>query len=148
MTLTEKSAYIKGLMDGLDLDADKKEVKVIKALVDLVEDLTLTVTDLDEDVDQVYDELDAIDEDITDLEDVVYGDEDDECCDCHDEDEMYEITCPACGETVCVDEDLLLSEDLACPACGEKFEVDFDDVDDTVHFNGKPVEDGDDTDEE
>ena len=53
---------------------------------------------------------------------------------------MYEITCPACGETVCVDEDLLLSEDLACPACGEKFEVDFDDVDDTVHFNGKPVD--------
>lgn len=151
MTLTEKSAYIKGLMDGLDLDADKKEVKVIKALVDLVEDLTLTVTDLDEDVDQVYDELDAIDEDITDLEDVVYGDEDDDgCdCDCHDgEDEMYEITCPACGETVCVDEDLLLSEDLACPACGEKFEVDFDDVDDVVHFNGKPVDDGDDTDEE
>ena len=56
--------------------------------------------------------------------------------------------CPACGETVCVDEDLLLSEDLACPACGEKFEVDFDDVDDVVHFNGKPVDDGDDSDEE
>ena len=151
MTLTEKSAYIKGLMDGLDLDADKKEVKVIKALVDLVEDLALTVTDLDEDVDQVYDELDAIDEDITELEDFVYDDEEDEdgCCDCHDgEDEMYEITCPACGETVCVDEDLLLSEDLACPACGEKFEVDFDDVDDAAHFNGKPVDGGDDTDEE
>ena len=55
MNLTEKSAYIKGLMEGLDLDSDKKEVKVIKALVDLVEDLALTVTDLDEDVDQVYD---------------------------------------------------------------------------------------------
>ena len=65
MKLTEKAAYIKGLMEGLDLDADKKEVKLIKALVDLVDDLALTVTDLDEDLDQVYDELDAIDEDLT-----------------------------------------------------------------------------------
>ena len=128
MNLTEKSAYIKGLMEGLDLDSDKKEVKVIKALVDLVDDLALTVTDLDEDLDQVYDELDAIDEDLTDVEDVVFEDEeDDEDEDGFDEDaDMYEITCPSCGETVCVDEDTLLSDDLACPSCGEKFEIDFD----------------------
>ena len=133
MNLTEKSAYIKGLMEGLDLDPDKKEVKVIKALVDLVEDLALTVSDLDEDLDQVYDELDAIDEDMTDLEDVVFGGEEDD----EDEDEdgfnedadMYEITCPSCGETVCVDEYTLLSDDLACPSCGEKFEIDFDEDD-------------------
>ena len=125
MNLTEKSAYIKGLMEGLDLDSDKKEVKVIKALVDLVEDLALTVTDLDEDVDQVYDELDAIDEDLTEIEDAVFeDDEDDE--DLDDDEDMYEITCPSCGETVCVDEDTLLSDDLSCPACGEKFEIDFD----------------------
>ena len=30
MTVTEKVAYIKGLVDGLDLDAKKDEVKVIK----------------------------------------------------------------------------------------------------------------------
>ena len=126
MKLTEKSAYIKGLMDGLDLDSDKKEIKLIKALVDLVDDLALTVTDLDEDVDQVFDELDAIDEDLTDLEDVVYENDEDED-EAFDEDEdMYEITCPSCGETVCVDEDTLMSDNLSCPACGEKFEIDLD----------------------
>ena len=126
MKLTEKSAYIKGLMEGLDLDSDKKEIKLIKALVDLVDDLALTVTDLDEDVDQVFDELDAIDEDLTDLEDVVYENDEDED-EAFDEDEdMYEITCPSCGETVCVDEDTLMSDNLSCPACGEKFESDLD----------------------
>lgn len=90
-----------------------------------MEDLALTVTDLDEDVDQVYDELDAIDEDLTEIEDAVFeDDEDDE--DLDDDEDMYEITCPSCGETVCVDEDTLLSDDLSCPACGEKFEIDFD----------------------
>ena len=126
MKLTEKAAYIKGLMEGLDLDSDKKEIKLIKALVDLVDDLALTVTDLDEDVDQVFDELDAIDEDLTDLEDVVYENDEDED-EAFDEDEdMYEITCPSCGETVCVDEDTLMSDNLSCPACGEKFEIDLD----------------------
>ena len=126
MKLTEKSAYIKGLMEGLDLDSDKKEIKLIKALVDLVDDLALTVTDLDEDVDQVVDELDAIDEDLTDLEEVVYENDEDED-EAFDEDEdMYEITCPSCGETVCVDEDTLMSDNLSCPACGEKFEIDLD----------------------
>lgn len=126
MKLTEKSAYIKGLMEGLDLDSDKKEIKLIKALVDLVDDLALTMTDLDEDVDQVFDELDAIDEDLTDLEDVVYENDEDED-EAFDEDEdMYEITCPSCGETVCVDEDTLMSDNLSCPACGEKFEIDLD----------------------
>ena len=127
MKLTEKAAYIKGLMEGLELDGDKKEVKVIKALVDLVDDLALTVSDLDEDLDQVYDELDAIDEDLTDVEDAVFADVDDEEEEPIEEDgDMYEITCPACGETVCVDEDTLMSDNLSCPACGEKFEIDLD----------------------
>ena len=56
------------------------------------------------------------------------GDEDD-----YDEEYeagLYEITCPQCGEVVCVDEDMLANDDLACPNCGTKFEVDFSEDDD------------------
>lgn len=143
MNLTEKAAYLKGLMEGLELDASSKEVKVLNAMYDILNELTTTVADLDADIDQVYDELDAIDEDLSDIEELIY-DEDgydvDECdgdCDCCGDGEMYEITCPACGETVCVDEDVLLSEDLACPACGEKFEIDFDEDDEEVGIDGE-----------
>ena len=132
MTLTEKSAYIKGLMEGLDLDSSSKEVKVINALTDLVNDMAQKITELDEDMGQVYDELDAIDEDLTDVEDYLWEDDDDDCdCDCEDcdDDAVYEITCPNCGEVTCVTEDMLDSDDLACPACGTKFEIDFDAID-------------------
>ena len=41
----------------------------------------------------------------------------------------YEITCPKCGEIVCMDEEMLFSPDCGCPNCGTSFEIDFDGVD-------------------
>ena len=48
MTLTEKTAYIKGLVEGLELNADEKEVKVINAIIGLLDDMALTVSDLED----------------------------------------------------------------------------------------------------
>ncbi len=134
MTLIEKAAYLKGLAEGLSISDETKEGKIINGLLDLVGEMAQNLTDVNDDLDQVYDELDAIDEDITDIEDYLWEDEefeeDDDCdcgCDsCEEIDEIYEITCPNCGETTCVTEDMLASDDLACPACGTSFEVDFD----------------------
>ena len=63
-------------------------------------------------------------------------DDEDECDCCghdHDDDELfdggiYEITCPKCGEIVCMDEEMLFSPDCGCPNCGTSFEIDFDGV--------------------
>ena len=166
MSLTEKLAYIQGLCEGLALDDTTKEGKVLLAIVDLLDDLTDTVVQLDNDIDQIFDEIDAIDEDLTDVEDaLLYDDEDEEDDDCccgghghhhgdheckcghhhHDDEEddeweededlsdlydeenpLYEITCPKCGEIVCMDEDMLFSPDCACPNCGTSFEIEFD----------------------
>ncbi len=143
-SLTEKLAYIQGLCEGLELDGETKEGKVLLAMVDLLDDLTDTVSQLDSDIDEIYEEIDAIDEDLTDVEDALLGDdEEDEECGCcghhhHHEDEdedeiydeenpIYEITCPKCGEVVCMDEEMLFSPDCACPNCGTSFEIEFDD---------------------
>ena len=102
MTVTEKVAYIKGLVDGLDLDAKKDEVKVIKAIIDLLDDMAMSVSDLEEGLDVVCDQVDEIDEDLSDLETYVYECDDDDCfC---DDDDCYEIECPNCGETICDDD--------------------------------------------
>ena len=95
MTVTEKVAYIKGLVDGLDLDAKKDEVKVIKAIIELLDDMAMSVSDLEEGLDVVSDQVDEIDEDLSDLEGYVYEDDDDCCC---GDDDCYEIECPNCGE--------------------------------------------------
>ena len=143
MSLTEKLAYIQGLCEGMELDGTTKEGKVLLSIVDLLDDLTDTVYQLDNDVDQIFDELDAIDEDLTDVEDALLYDDEDEDWDDEEDDEeleddedltdlfdeenpLYEITCPKCGEVVCMDEDMLFSPDCACPNCGTSFEIEFD----------------------
>ena len=114
MELNERAAYLKGLMEGLEISEETKEGKVLKAMYDLLAELCDTVTDLDDDLDQVYDELDAMDEDMDELEEYVYGDEiedeDDEDDEDEDEGELeaeveYELTCPNCGAVTVVDED-------------------------------------------
>lgn len=138
LEMTEKVAYIKGLMEGMEYDATTKEGKIITAIVDVLGDIAGKVSTMDEEVGDLFDEVDAISEDLGDVEDYLWDDEDEEDDDEEElpyEDGMYEITCPACGETVCVDEDMLNDEDLCCPNCGTKFEVDFSD-DDTDSCEG------------
>lgn len=125
MTILEKVAYIKGLLEGLDLDENKPEVRVITAIVDLLDDMTLEVTDIEDGLDEFVEQLDEIDEDLGLLEDDFYGsEEDDEELD----DLFYEVTCPTCGETVCLSESVLLEGEMDCPNCKEKLEFDFDDL--------------------
>ena len=46
-----------------------------------------------------------------------------------DNDELYEVCCPNCGETVILDEYMLEEGSIDCPNCGLNLEFDyFDDV--------------------
>lgn len=133
MTVTEKVAYLKGLVEGLDLGKDDKEKKVISAVLDVLEDLALAVSDLDDEMELVTEQLDAVDEDLADLEEVFYEELDDCDCDCDDcdcgcdcDDEMYEVECPNCGEMIYFDEEIILDGEAECPACGEVLEFDCD----------------------
>ena len=96
MTVTEKVAYLKGLVEGLDFDKDDKETKVINAVLDVLEDLALAVSDLDDEMVVVTEQLDAVDEDLADLEEIFYEEYDDCDCDCDDCD---------CDDCDCEDEE-------------------------------------------
>ena len=127
MTLTERTAYLKGLAEGLALDETKPEGKVICEMVKLLDEMANSIADLEEDCDTLYDYIEEIDEDLGAVEEFVYDDDDCDCdcCDCDDEDfddeDFFEVTCPACGETVCFDETVDPTE-LICPSCGEEFD--------------------------
>ena len=126
MTLTEKVAYLKGLYEGLNLDKDAKETKLFEAMFDVLEDMALTVNDIDEDLAAVEEYVDCIDEDLDELEAFIYDEDDDFCC-CEDEgDELYEVECPSCGEAIYLDESMFDEEFIECPECGEKLELDID----------------------
>ena len=132
MNLTEKISYIRGLAEGLNLDESKPEVKVINAIVELLDDMAYSVSDMEDLYDDLSAQVDEIDQDLADVESDIYDDEEDDDCDCCDfEDEdnpFYEVTCGACGQKLNVSEDVLLEGEIECPNCGELLEFDFSDL--------------------
>ena len=133
MDICEKITYIKGLAEGLDLDTTTKEGKILNAIIDLLGDITEEICDIEEGCDELCEQIDAVDEDLANLEELIYGDDEDDCdcdCDCDDccdcDDEVYEIECPACNDVIYLDADMLEEEGMVCPNCGTDLEFDFD----------------------
>ena len=126
MTISEKVAYLKGLAEGLDLDTAKsKEGKLISVMIGILEEIGMSIEDLEENTVALGEELDAVSDDLADVEKVVF-DEDDECC-CDEDDDFFEVECPNCGETLVIDEDVLEEGSIQCPNCKEKFALDLSD---------------------
>ena len=78
MTSSEKSAYLKGLIDGLKLVTASDEGKMIAAIVDLLGDMTKKVSDIEETTIAISDELDEIEEDLDAIEDYILDEDEDE----------------------------------------------------------------------
>ena len=149
MTLSEKSAYLKGLMEGMKLSTETDEGKMIAAIVELLGDVTKTLGDVQETTIAISDELDEIEDDLDAIEDFImsmaedeYEDEDfeddDDDFDFEDLEEgfdfgdeettIYEVTC-ACGEVIAFDEETLEEGSIVCENCGETLEFSFEDED-------------------
>ncbi len=154
MNTSEKVAYVKGLAEGLGYDNTSKEGKILAAILDILEDVAHDIEDLEENAWDLGEAIDQVSDDLSDMEEFVYDlddeDEDDDecggCCGCCEDDEdldeyeeptFYEVTCPACDNTITIDEDVLDLGSIQCPNCGE-----------TLEFEGIEGEDEEDPDEE
>ena len=69
MTITEKVAYLKGLAEGMEICADSKESKLLLAIIDVLDDVSLAIDDLDNYTEEIAAQVDEIDEDLANLED-------------------------------------------------------------------------------
>ena len=122
MTISEKVAHLKGLIEGMELE-DSKNTKLIKAMADILEDLAYDLEDVQDSLSEVGEQVEMIDEDLESLENDYYDyddddDDDDDCC-CCDGDDCYEVECPACGETIHVPGSIVDECVMDCPSCGE-----------------------------
>jgi len=151
MSTKEKVAYLKGLAEGLSLDLESKEGKLITAIIDTLSVIAEDIEELNENALDIGDELDAISNDLADVEDFIFDDdfnaddyddfdvfdddEDDDldededecdCEDCHGESYFYEVACPSCGAEMELDESDLARGSAKCASCGEELEFDFD----------------------
>ncbi len=139
--LSQKVSYLQGLAEGMELESTSKEGKVITKMLDLLEDIADEFKAVHMYQEETEEYLEAMDEDLADLEVEFYDDEDDDDDEYDFDEELIEVQCPNCGETIYFDDEYLDEDDMdevPCPNCGETLYFDNDDLLEDY------VEDGDD----
>ena len=131
MEISEKVAYLKGLAEGLALDTETKEGKLIAAIIDVLDEMSIRFEDIDDNLVDLEDGLDAVSDDLSDVEEALYEMDDEDEEDYDDDESYFETTCPVCQEEIVFDEDTLDSGEIRCPNCGEKLEFDLSDLADS-----------------
>ena len=140
MEITEKVAYLKGLAEGMELNAEKKEGKLLLAIIDVLEDIALELSDIEDAQEELGEGLDAVSDDLEDVEDLLYGEDDepeDELDDLGEDEDCYATTCPTCEESIYFDESVLEDGEVICPNCGEKLEFDLESLDEDEADDGE-----------
>ena len=138
MTISEKVAYLKGLAEGLNLDTEKsKEGKLISVMIGIMEELAMSVEDLEENALNLGEEIDVLSDDLADVEDVVFEDDEDE----EDyDDDWFEVECPTCGADILVDDEALADGEVECPECGTRYAMELSDDDEDEEPGEDPEE--------
>ena len=130
MGVSEKVAYLKGLAEGLGLDAESKEGKLFAAIIDVLDEMAEEILDLEEEMADIEEGLDAVSDDLSEVEEALYEleDEFDDEDEDEDEEDCFMTTCPACEEEIYFAETVLEDGEVVCPNCGEKLEFDLSDL--------------------
>ena len=151
MDISKKVAYLKGLAEGLDISSDSKNGKIIKGILDVLEDMAESVESLEEDNEYFEDYITEIDDDLGQLEEdfektcgyKLYKkendlDDTDEFGDELEDFEDYEYFEDNDDE----EEDILADGELLdgiveikCPKCGRHIFVETDDLLDSDYIN-------------
>ncbi|MFZ3171302.1 MAG: CD1247 N-terminal domain-containing protein [Carboxydocellales bacterium] len=120
--LKQRVSYLQGLADGLDVGKETKEGRLFTEIIDVLGQFADYIEDLEAAQVELEDYVESINEDLNELEDEVFEDEDEHECDCGCEEEFVDVECPKCHEIVCFEADILEDEDsieVTCPNCNE-----------------------------
>ncbi len=134
--LKEKVSYLKGLADGMQINDSTNEGKLLKAIIDVLDDVALSVDDILDVQEELSEQVDEMDEDLAEVESLIYdeeyeedGDDDDEeecdCEECEEEEIIAEFDCPHCGETVNMADAYMKKDSVLCPHCNKAIEIEW-----------------------
>jgi DNA-directed RNA polymerase subunit RPC12/RpoP len=123
--IKERVAYLRGLAEGMKISDETNEGKLLRSIIDVMDDIALAIDDIEEVQDQLGEQIDNMDEDLAEVEKVVF---DCDCDDDEDDDILAEVECPHCGEIIELEEDMLddEAESFECPYCGKDIAVEWD----------------------
>jgi DNA-directed RNA polymerase subunit RPC12/RpoP len=132
--LKERVAYLKGLAEGMQISDSTNEGKLLKAIIDVLEDVAIAVDDVEEVQEQLSEQVDEMDEDLAEIESILYDEEYecDECSDDEDEEEddedddaVAEFDCPHCGKSITLEASDINEDSIACPHCKKEIEIEW-----------------------
>ena len=121
MTITEKTAYLKGLLEGMNFDQNTNEGKLFAAIADLLDELCISVADLEdqteimgEELDLIEESLDEIDEIIDEIDEAIEDIDDtlDEICEYVDEEDEDDDNLYLCKKRAPHDPDKIYNENI------------------------------------
>lgn len=114
--VAERVAYLKGLADGMNIQQDKDENKLLLKMIDVMGEMAEVLTDLEGEQGSMGEVLAEVAEFVLEQgPDMLHH---------HmphpSDDEVVEYNCPHCGVTVFFERDAFsdINEDIECPECG------------------------------
>lgn len=120
-SINSKVSYLSGLIDGLGLEEGSKEGRIIKEIVGILHQISEELEEIKDVQKDMQEYIDVLDEDLSNLEDELYDDDDYE-----DIDDFIDMTCDSCGETIYVDSTILQNkESITCPNCHKDIQLNF-----------------------
>lgn len=106
--LPERIAYLRGLAEGLGIPGDTKEGKVLKAIIDVMDEMVEEMRANQQAQKEFMEHMsEALELDDEEFEDIQY----------------FDVTCNQCGEVFSVDEDMLQRDTIQCPSCGQEIDI-------------------------
>ncbi len=123
--LTDRASFLKGLAQGMQLSKDSNEGKLLSEIIEVLGEMAKEMEKLQEAHDELNEYVESIDDDLADMEEAIFGeeeddeDEDGDAADDEDGDgETISYTCPHCGHEMEFNAaDVDFDEDVLCPAC-------------------------------
>ena len=152
MTIKEKVAYLEGLAEGMNISATEQG-KLFAAIIDTFHTIAEEIDELNENALDIGEELDAISDDLAEVEEFLldddyddddddfdfdfdddYDDDDDDeficdLCGSKDVEFTIDVNCPECNTEIELTEEDIANESVTCPSCNKEIELEIDEVD-------------------
>lgn len=123
--IKEKVAYLEGMIEGMEYDMETKEGKILASIMDILDDITDALGGLADAQDDLQDYVEVVSDDVTDLRETIIDDllDFDLPFDDYEDEELYEVRCPECGETFLADFEEFDTDSVVCPECKAPFHL-------------------------
>ena len=123
--LTDRAAYLRGLAEGMNLDKDKSENRLMLEMLSVMEEMAQKLSEMDADISELDEYVESIDADLNDMEEAFFSDDDlydEEEDSAFDEKEELSFDCPHCGNPMRLKaSDIDFDQSPVCPKCDKTF---------------------------